>query len=184
MVRRYIQRCKIPEVCMAATSASLPTSHISDNGCVSATSLEAKYSLKSPCTVPVLPRPCTSMSPVAGEVPTERGGVANWLLVDKLNLTNKLVDDHDFSSTRTYPNSYEFCQQEWSTVESEVFKLLRERCAHDCFWLLQERTAIPVNNPKKKKTGCQSQWNQDWFSYPPLSSYEMWQQVRGDRVRV
>ena len=167
LVRRYIRSCEIPEVSMSVTSPKLPTSQIPDNGGVSSTSMEAKCSLKSPSTVAVLPRPCNSMSPVAGEVPPERGGVGKWLLVDKLNLTMKLVDDHDFSSTRSYPNSYEFCQHEWSAVESEVFKLLRERSGHDCFWLLQERTAIPVNNPPKKKTGSQSQWNQDWCSYPP-----------------
>ena len=151
LVRRYIRSCEIPEVSMSVTSPKLPTSQIPDNGGVSSTSMEAKCSLKSPSTVAVLPRPCNSMSPVAGEVPPERGGVGKWLLVDKLNLTMKLVDDHDFSSTRSHPNSYEFCQHEWSAVESEVFKLLRERSGHDCFWLLQERTAIPVNNPKKKK---------------------------------
>lgn len=152
---------------MGASSPKLPTTHFSDNAGASSTSLEEKHSLMSPRTVAVLPSPCNSMSPVAGEVPPARGGVGQWLLVDKLDLTTKLVDDHDFSSTRAYSNSLEFSLQEWSAVQDEVLKVLRERSGHDCFWLMQDRTAIPVNNQRKNTNGGQSQWNQSWCPYPP-----------------
>jgi hypothetical protein len=67
LVRRYIHSCAIPEVCMGASSPKLPTTHLRDNAGASSTSLEEKHSLMSPRTVAVLPTPCNSMSPVAGE---------------------------------------------------------------------------------------------------------------------
>ena len=166
--RRHIKSCLVPEVCMSTTSFAACSPHpVGHSAGALVTSTEKKAGLKSPSPVSIQPRPCNSMSPVAGDVPPPRGGVANWLLVDTLNLTKTLVDDHDFYAKRTHANSYEFCQHEWAAVECEVLKLLRERSVHDCFWLLQERTAVPVNNPKKKPTGGQSQWNQAWCPFPP-----------------
>ena len=130
-LRRYLKSRLIPGACMASTSAPLSTPTAPHHAGVLGTYPEEKACLKSPSPVPIQPRPCNFMSPVAGDVPPPRGGVANWLLVGTLNLTKTLVDDHDFCVTRAHANSYEFCQHEWAAVECEVLKLLRERSVHD-----------------------------------------------------
>jgi hypothetical protein len=72
---------------MASTSVPLSTPTVPHQAGGLVASPEEKASLKSPSPASALPRPYNSMSPVAGDVPPPRGGVANWLLVDTFNLT-------------------------------------------------------------------------------------------------
>ena len=166
--RRYIHKFVVPEVHAGPPPPPPAKASATARAAEPVCKGEQLPCFASPRAVARLPRPSGSTPPILGEAPPERGGSAAWLLVDCVDLSQKLVDDHGFAAFRQYPNSFEFCQQEWPAVETEIFKLLRERGLHDCFWLFQDRTAVPVNNPNKARRGTPSQWNQDWCPCPPV----------------